>query len=142
MDQSGQRSTIDVKEIYNALLAELRHRHDSIWRTRQIFSTVVFGGSASVIFLQIDKWNWRQIVALFILLVSAIAYMILVDYRYQKKKDKLLNQLGELENTLGIDPKWHLGNPEGFVYFWVLYLVIIIPLFWAFFLQFLCFPTR
>ena len=120
---------IEDKVIYESIHRELLHRHDCIWKTRQIFITLFIA-----IRMIVHKYpNFYIGISLLPLLLGATLVMLIVDYRYQKKKIYLLRQLYVLESLNKIPDNLKIGSyNEGIGHFYWIYIILLTAIFSSF----------
>ena len=84
----------NLKELYPTFIQELRHRHEVIWRVRQVYSAVIL--AVLGISVAIATPSLKQGIALTVMILGSLFAVGYTDWRYQKKKIKLLRQLDAL----------------------------------------------
>ena len=111
--------TDDLKNLRSEFLLELRHRHEIIWRVRQVYSAALL--AILVVLVRTKCLSVYQRGMFIAMVIGSLSAVMCTDWSYQKKKRSLLSQLYEVESQLKIPKHFCMGKPDqGFREFWTI----------------------
>ena len=115
--------TDDLKNLRSEFLLELRHRHEVIWRVRQVYSAALL--AILVVFVKAETFSSNRGKALISIAIGSLIAVMFTDWRYQSTKHKLLRQLYTVENRLKAPECFRLGKPNQNCWdFWIIYTML------------------